>query len=64
MRSLCGVGLRGVLSLADDYAAVFLAILVCGLAGGFVPAFFANPAFSFAANSCLTLRATASVSTP
>ena len=64
MRSLYRARLRRVLSLADDYAAVFLAVLASGLAGGFGSGLAAFLALSFAANSCFTLRATASVSIP
>ncbi len=56
--------LRRVLSLADDYAAVFLTVLDCGLAGGFGSGFASFLALSFAANSCFTFWATASVSIP
>ena len=64
MRSLYGARLRRVLSLADDYAAVFLTVLASGLAGDFGFGLAAFLALSFAVNSCFTLRATASVSIP
>ena len=49
--------------LIGGYAATFLAVFDCAFAGGFGAAFFAVLAFSFSANSCLTLAAIASVST-
>ena len=56
-RASVQVGLK-VRPLAD-----FFALFACCLAGGFGAAFFAVFALSFAANSCLTFAAMASVST-
>ena len=61
-----GAGLAGsaqCFSWLDSYAAAFLTVFGCAVAGGLGAAFFAVLAFSFSANSCLTLAAIASVST-
>ena len=49
--------------IEDQAATRFFAAFVCCLPGGFGSAFFAACALSFAANSCLTFAAMASVST-
>ncbi len=63
----CGADVAGSAECSDwieGYAAAaFFAVFGCALTGGFGVAFFAVFAFSFAANSCLTVVVIAATST-